>query len=103
MPDAAWRAPGSQFKGTVSAVLDETNRFPRADNAVPSRRFRFVKTLVGDFEKRVIVGRIACAARDADADCNTAGFACVRVRNSPAHPLAQSQGVVSIDAVSDDD
>src|SRR6478735_8444709 len=80
MPDAAWRAPGSQFKGTFSAVLDETNRFTRTDDAVPARRFRLVKTLVGDFEKRVIVGRIACAACDADADSNTARLARVRVR-----------------------
>ena len=103
MPDAAWRAPGRQFKGTFSAVLHETNRFPRTDNAVPARRFRLVKTLVGDFEKRVIVGRIACAACDTDADRHTARIARVRVCNPPAHPLAQGQGVISIDAVSDND
>jgi len=103
MPDAAWRVPGSQFKGTFSAVLDETNRFTRTDNAVPARRFRLVKTLVGDFKKRVQVGRIACAACDADADRNTARLARVRVRNPPAHPLTQGQGVIGIDAVSDDD
>src|SRR6201989_1132930 len=85
-------------QGTFSAVLAETTRFPRANNAVPARRFRLVKTLVGDFEKRVIVGRIACAACDADADSNTARLARVRVRNPPAHPLAQGQGVIGIDA-----
>jgi hypothetical protein len=45
---AAWRAPGNQFKGMFLAVLDETNRLSGTDDAIPTRRFRLVKTLVGN-------------------------------------------------------
>jgi hypothetical protein len=76
MPDAAWRAPSNHFKGTFLAVLDETNRFSRvASRAQLAMPMLIVTPLLS---------------------------ACVRIRNPPTHTLAQRQGVISVDAVSDD-
>jgi len=73
--------------GTFLASLDDTHRFTGADYAVPTGRLCLVKTLVGDFEKRVVVSRIALAAGDPDADCHAIRVACVRICDPPADTL----------------
>src|SRR5262249_37612501 len=98
--------PGPTSRGVLwaSACLHETNGLAAAHNAITAGGLRLIKPLVGNPEKRVVIGRVPRATGDTYAHGHARVFLTSgRARDTPPHPLTECQRVLGIDAVGNDD
>jgi hypothetical protein len=85
------------------AGLHQANGLAAANDAVTARGLRLIEPLVCNFEKRVVIGRVARATGDADAHRHARVLLTRGATSDPAsHALAERQGVLGIDAVRND-
>src|SRR5262245_45055872 len=83
----------------ILAGLHQPHRFLGTDHAVSATGFSLIEALVGDLEKRVVIGAVARAACNTDANREAVGLTWVRVGNTTTHALTEGHRIFGVDAI----